>query len=202
MFVNKNVFWEFNAHLLHDVKPSQYLNLISKEPIFNEYPFNMLSKLKQTEQSPKHHPEGNVWNHTMLVIDQAAKVKGRIKDSKSFMWAAILHDIGKADTTKNIKGKITAYDHDKLGAKLARSFLEEFTDDTIFIDKVSVFIRWHMQILYVVNNLPFADIKTMKQQIDIDELALFGLCDRLGRLNPDRKKEEKNISIFIEKCKK
>lgn len=200
MTVNKNLFLEINTHLLQDEKPSQYLNQISKEPVFNEYPLNMLSKLKQTEQSPKHHPEGNVWNHTMLVIDEAAKVKGKVKDSKAFMWAALLHDIGKADTTKNIKGKITAYDHDKVGAKLVRSFLQEFTDDTSFIDTVSIFIRWHMQILYVVKNLPFADIKTMKQQVDIDELALFGMCDRLGRLNPNREKEEKNINLFIKKC--
>lgn len=33
----------------------------------------MLRKLKSTVQSPKYHPEGNVWNHTLLVIDGRRK---------------------------------------------------------------------------------------------------------------------------------
>ncbi len=38
------------------------------------------------------------------------------------MWGALLHDLGKAPTTKIRKGKITSYDHDKVGAELVRNF--------------------------------------------------------------------------------
>lgn len=195
-----DAFDEMNMHLLKDEQPSFYFNEFSKNPLFEEYPLKWLNKLKQTEQSPRHHPEGNVWNHTMLVLDEAANVKNESNDKKVFMWAALLHDIGKPDTTRKRGGRITAYDHDKAGAELARKFLLEFMDNGEFIEKVVVLVRWHMQILFVVNDLPFADVKKMKKQSDIKEIALLGLCDRLGRLGADRGQEERNIKLFIEKC--
>jgi putative nucleotidyltransferase with HDIG domain len=161
----------------------------------------LMNRLKNTEQSLKHHPEGNVWNHTMLVVDEAAKVKDESRNQKAFMWAAFLHDIGKGEATKNHKGKITSYDHDKIGAKLAKSFLTEYSRDQELIKEVVALVRWHMQILFVLNKLPFADVKTMKREVDIKEIALIGLCDRLGRLGADRSQEESNVIEFIQKCK-
>ena len=159
----------------------------------------MLYRLIETKQPPQYHPEGSVWNHTLLVTNEAAKVKDKSKDPKVFMWAALLHDIGKPPTTRTRKGKITSYDHDKVGAELANEFLSEFTDDKDFIKKVSALIRFHMHILYVDKDLPFADIKGMREQTDIDEVALLGLCDRLGRQGSDRLSEEENIRQFIHK---
>ena len=201
MALNQDIFGQINAHLLEDEQPSLYLNEISKTVLFDRYPLNLLAKLKNADQSPKHHPEGNVWNHTMLVVDEAANVKEDSKDKRAFMWAALLHDIGKPDTTKNYKGKITSYDHDKVGAVLTRRFLSEYTDNNEFIEKVVGLVRWHMQILFVDNNLPFADVEKMKKQTDIWEVALLGLCDRLGRLGANRGLEEENIKSFIRKCK-
>ena len=191
---------EINNHILLDEQPSIFLNSIMGTKAFTEHPFYMLYKLKETEQSPIHHPEGNVWNHTMLVIDWAAKLKNKSKDEKVFMWAALLHDIGKAETTKNKKGKITAYNHESVGADMCVKFLQEFTTDDKFINKVVGLVRWHMQILHVVKDLPFANIKSMKEETDINEVALLGFCDRMGRTKVDTEKEKNNIKIFLEKC--
>jgi putative nucleotidyltransferase with HDIG domain len=195
-----NIFYEMDIHLTEDDQPSLYFIELSSTPIFDQYPLNLLKDLKKTNQSPKHHPEGNVWNHTMLVMDEAAKVKEQSSDKRVFMWAALLHDIGKPGTTRIRKGRITSYDHDILGAELAGRFLREFTDDEAFVAKVAAIVRWHMQILFVVKDLPFADIKAMKAQADVRDIALFGLCDRLGRLSPDRTAEKNNIKRFLEKC--
>ncbi len=200
MTAKQQLFVEMNAHLLKDEMPSQYLDRVSENSFFKELPFTVLNRLKETPQSPKYHPEGSVWRHTMLVIDAAANAKSQSEDQQAFMWAALLHDIGKPDTTKNRSGKITTYDHDKLGAEMAKKFLIEFTDDLDFIQRVTVLIRWHMQILYVVKSLPFADIKTMKHQTNISEVALLGLCDRLGRLGADDQKEAENVRTFLKKC--
>lgn len=196
----QRLFKEINDHLVFDEKPSAFFNGIKDEVFFLEFPFTLLNNLKEVEQSPHHHPEGNVWNHTMLVIDVAAKVKKKSKDPAAFMWAALLHDIGKADTTRNRKGKITAYNHDKLGAKLTREFLEEYFDDKIFIQKVTALVRWHMQILFVVKSMQFADITSMKKEVDIKEVALLGYCDRMGRHGVNEEQEDKNIEIFVKKC--
>ncbi|MDF1494929.1 HDIG domain-containing metalloprotein [Caproiciproducens sp. CPB-2] len=201
MSIKQNLFESMEQHLLADEKPSLYFEELDKTAALREVPFAMLHDLKNAEQSPQHHPEGNVWNHTMLVVDEAAKVKGKSSDARSFMWAALLHDVGKPGTTRIRRGKITSYDHDKLGARMAAEFLKQFSGDEAFIEKVTALVRWHMQLLFVVNNLPFADAEQMKRQTSVRDVALLGLCDRLGRLNADREKEEENVRIFLEKTR-
>lgn len=195
--MTENLFHEITKHLIEDKIPSEYIEVLNHTIAFQRYPFNMLYKLKEVEQSPKYHPEGNVWNHTMLVVDEAARRRNRSKNQKVFMWAALLHDIGKSNTTKNKKGKITAYNHDKEGAALAKEFLETFPLEKEFINAVVSLVRWHMQILFVVNELPFANVNEMRKEVDLKEVALLGLCDRLGRLNVDRNKEENDIKLFL-----
>lgn len=195
---------ELQKHIMEDTKPSEYLNQILKEKwFFSSYPFIMLVDLVKTEQSSKHHPEGNVWNHTMMVLDNAAERRDKSRNLRAFMWAALLHDLGKAPTTKLRNGRITSYDHDKVGEGMSINFLKCFIDDEEFIHEVSKLVRWHMQILFVDKNLPFADIKHMSMEVSIDEIALLGLCDRLGRgeLTSEKIEEEKrNIELFVRKC--
>lgn len=136
----------------------------------------------------------------MLVVDEAARVREQSKNPRAFLWAALLHDIGKPTTTRIRRGKITSYDHDKVGAKLTRQFLSTLTEDRTLIDEVCALVRYHMQILFVVNGLPFADVRGMRAAADIEEVALLGLCDRLGRLHADRAKEKAAVSLFLKKC--
>lgn len=197
------LFNDITVHLLEDEKPSKYLKKLLDNGELKKYPFSMLQDLRKIEQSPKHHPEGNVWNHTMLVVDQAALYKNSSKDPKAFMWAALLHDLGKAPTTKLRNGRWTSYNHDKVGEELGRKFLVEVIDDERFINKVLPYIRWHMQILYVNNKLPFQEIEAMLKEIEIDEIALLCYCDRMGRTYVDKKEEEdvvKSIENFKKKC--
>lgn len=195
------LYKEINDHLISDSIPSTYLEKVIDRPEFQLSPFHLIYQLKFTEQSPVHHPEGNVWNHTLLVVDEAAKRKNICKTPSVFMWAALLHDIGKPSTTKISNGKITSYDHDKVGARLAFEFLSRFTKDQFFITCVCSFIEFHMHILYVVNELPHGDVFKLIKEMDIEEIALFGLCDRLGRKNACFEKEENTIKQFIKKCK-
>lgn len=198
-----DTFGQIDEQLLTSAKPSDYLQELGKTPVFSKYPFSMLDQMKRTGQSPEHHPEGNVWNHTLLVVDSAAAIKEKSSDPRIFMWAALLHDIGKPGTTKRRNGRITSYDHDKLGAKLAKEFLESFGEEQAFIESVSALVRWHMQILFVVKSQPYADIVAMKRQCSVTDVALLGLCDRFGRKGLDeikRKTEEQNIRQFLIFC--
>lgn len=193
----EEVYLAIENALLHDEKPSEYINNLSKKEIFKEMPFSMLLELKKIEQSPIYHPEGNVWNHVMLVIDEAAKVRSKSKDAKILMWSALLHDIGKPPTTKVRKGRITSYDHDKEGEPMSIEFLSYFSEDEAFKIKVSKLVRYHMHILYVLKNLPFKDMDGMRREVDLEELALLGLSDRLGRLGKNKEEEKENINKFI-----
>lgn len=201
-----NYFLEFEKHLMEDEKPSEYFNNLIKSGEYpKEYPFDMISNLIKTEQNLEYHPEGNVWNHTMMVVDEAAKRRDGSEKPRVFMWAALLHDIGKGPTTKVRKGKITSYDHDEVGERMAREFLEFFNQEEEFITQVAALVRWHMQLLFVVKDLPWQNVEKMDEETSIEEVALLGRCDRLGRGNMNRatiEKEEKNVKIFLEKSKK
>ncbi len=183
---------------MEDAKPSETLEALLRNGALDAFPFSMLSRLQHVPQSPTHHPEGNVWKHTMLVVDEAAFVKASAGDPLAFMWAALLHDIGKATTTQRRKGRITSYDHDKAGAALVRRFFACLTEDADFVGRVAALVRWHMQILFVVKGLPFADVAGMKRECDPRDVARLGLCDRLGRGRADRDAEEETIARFLE----
>jgi tRNA nucleotidyltransferase (CCA-adding enzyme) len=203
---NTAVFHEFEAHLMGDEKPSEYFDGLLNAGAFPAWPpFDMLSDLAGVEQSPKHHPEGNVWQHTMLVTDNAAQVKSQSKDPRALMWAALLHDVGKKETTRLRKGRITAYDHDKAGRALAERFLRECDEDEAFVRKVGALVRWHMQALYAAKQLPFFNPRAMRAEADIDEVALLCLCDRLGRGPVSAKRleqERREIESFIQKSRR
>ncbi len=194
----KAIFDEITAHLISDHKPSTYIEKLSSMEYFKEYLFSMLHKLKTTEQSPKHHPEGSAWNHTMMVLDEAAKVRIKSSNQVVFMWSALLHDIGKPETTRNRKGKITSYDHDKVGEDLAIEFLKIFNLEQTFIDLVSAMVRYHMHILYILRKLPYADIENLLKRVDIYELALLCLCDRLGRVKVNQESAEREYKEFLQ----
>ncbi|TCL60612.1 putative nucleotidyltransferase with HDIG domain [Kineothrix alysoides] len=205
MEMRSELFNTITEHLMSNEKPSDYLNQLYDSEGFKQWPFSMLGRLKDTEQSKTHHPEGNVWNHTMLVLDEAAAVKENSSDPKAFMWAALLHDIGKPDTTR-IKGeKITSYNHDNVGADLSREFLEAVTSEQDFIVKVCLLVKYHMHMLYILKDLPFSDKEGLISNVDINDIALLGYCDRLGRKAANRNKvmeEYRRFYSMLETMKK
>jgi len=75
--------------------------------------------LSGCNQDPVHHPEGDVWEHTMMALDNI------YPDMKTpaLCWGVIMHDIGKPTTTevvvKENETKITSYEHDEVGGKIA-----------------------------------------------------------------------------------
>lgn len=198
------LYKEIDKHLCEDEKPSLYFaELFTDELICKTYPFTLLADLQSVEQSPQHHPEGNVWQHTLLVVDCTAARRQLSKNPRVLMWAALLHDLGKVPATRVRGGRITAYDHDKLGEKLALDFLREFTEDEEFVQAVAKMVRWHMQILFVVKKLPFAELENMVKEVEIDEIGLLSLSDRLGRgeLSESKMMEEyENLEYFLSKC--
>lgn len=198
------LFYDIDQHILEDEKPSDYLNELLKNNMLCEYPFTMLSDLKNVEQNIKYHPEGNVWNHTMLVVDEAADRKFKSENKRVFMWASLLHDIGKTPTTKLRKGKLTSYNHEMVGKKMAVEFLNMFNQKPDFVDDVAALIRWHMEPLFTAKDLPFSNIKGMLWEVSLDEIALLSLCDRFGRGDMSKEKmedEERGIEMFIKKCR-
>lgn len=137
-------------------------------------------------QNPVYHPEGDVFEHTMLVLDCAAGLRPRARNPLGFMLAALTHDLGKAVCTQaQPDGKITAYGHEVAGLPLCRALLERLTDDAALIGYVENMVWLHMR----PNILAKCRSKKKKtrQLFDLsrcpEDLILLSRADASGKLD-------------------
>ena len=107
--------------------------------------FPELGQLIGVEQDPVYHPEGDVWVHTMEVVDRAAVFRDRVAEPYAFMLLALTHDMGKAVTTEYIKGRIHAYEHETKGLPAVQRFLERITGDKSVTGYVLNMVPLHMR---------------------------------------------------------
>ncbi|MBR5265997.1 MAG: tRNA nucleotidyltransferase, partial [Clostridia bacterium] len=121
-------------------KPSEYF-----EKYKNSGRFPQLDALVGIEQEPRFHPEGDVWNHTMLVLDRAAQLRCKAENPLGFMLSALCHDLGKVTATTVIDGRIRALGHEEQGIGPAKAMLKGITDDEAIIGYVINMTLLHMR---------------------------------------------------------
>ena len=188
MEVNK--LKEIQENLLICDKPSIYLEEI-KDSLKNT-PLEVLINLEKIEQNKQYHPEGNVWNHLKQVVDTASKIKDFANDKASFMLGALLHDLGKGTTTKkNKQGRLISYNHDTEGEKIADKLLTYYDYKDEEKKKALNLVKYHMHHLYIIKNLPFAKTNELVKEVDLNDMILMFVSDRLGR---GQVKKEKKLN--------
>jgi poly(A) polymerase len=92
-------------------------------------------------QNSKYHPEGDVWNHTLLVMNHLP-----LDASKEAVWGVLLHDVGKPKTSTVIDGEIKSPMHEAVGEELTRRILFNLKFPNSFIDSVCFIVGNHMKI--------------------------------------------------------
>ena len=107
--------------------------------------FPELELLIGLEQDPIFHPEGDVWIHTMEVVDRAAKFREEVSDPYGFMLLALTHDLGKIVTTEIVKGRIHAYEHETEGMPLVEDFIKRLTNEKDVMEYVTNMVPLHMR---------------------------------------------------------
>ncbi len=193
----KVVYSKIKEILLNSSKPSDEIKKLITDGDFENYPFKMIVDLKNIQQNRTFHREGNVYNHTMLVIDKASALRDKSDNELVFMLSALLHDLGKLTTTKISKaGKITSYNHDKASSKLVNEFLVGFESKEI-IKGVYNLSLFHMQSLYYQHNANTLNVNGIIDNVDLNDLCLLTIADRTGRLGVDEKQEIELIKKFI-----
>jgi tRNA nucleotidyltransferase (CCA-adding enzyme) len=103
--------------------------------------FPELHALIGTPQEPEWHPEGDVWTHTLMVVDQAA----RLSPVLLVREAALCHDFGKPPTTKVEDGKIRSRGHEEAGVPLAGRFLQSLNRSRGYIHHVQAMVGDHLK---------------------------------------------------------
>jgi tRNA nucleotidyltransferase (CCA-adding enzyme) len=116
--------------------------------------FPELEALAATPQDPEWHPEGNVWVHTLMVVDEtaAAARRGtwglRGHEPLHVVLGALLHDLGKATTTgralKDGRLRVVSPRHEAAGEELARAVLSRLTFGDEAERAVLAIVRWHL----------------------------------------------------------
>jgi putative nucleotidyltransferase with HDIG domain len=95
--------------------------------------------LDDVPQPPEYHPEGDALTHTLLAIRHLPP-----QPDRRLAWAALLHDVGKALTTREIRGRLRAFDHDRQGAELAAAVLDRLGMEQRAAADVVWLVRHHM----------------------------------------------------------
>jgi tRNA nucleotidyltransferase (CCA-adding enzyme) len=148
---------EWKSVLLTAPRPSVALQRMVDTGKIHDYPG--LAALIDVPQDPHHHPEGDAWEHTKLVLDAAASLRASVPKQHrlAYMLAALLHDIGKGKEGVVVRQEhvdaglfpskrlFTAYGHDKAGEAAARHFMQGIDVDQPTIDLALALITTHMQ---------------------------------------------------------
>jgi tRNA nucleotidyltransferase (CCA-adding enzyme) len=152
--------------------------------------FPQLDALVGCPQEPEWHPEGDVWVHTLLVIDQA---RARIDDldyprQVAVMLGALCHDLGKPATTALVDGRIRSLEHEEQGVPPTAALL-----DRLNVHSLSGFDVRREVLGIVANHLkpgmfakaqpPVGDgaYRRLAQKVDLELLALVARADCEGR---------------------
>jgi poly(A) polymerase len=103
-----------------------------------------VAALEGVEQPPEFHPEGDVWTHTVLMLDAMRT------PSADLAWAVLLHDVGKPPTARMGPGadgrpRWRFDEHDRAGAEIARRILERLRMPTRRIENVVQAVAGHMR---------------------------------------------------------
>lgn len=94
------------------------------------------------EQSPDYHPEGSVFNHLLLMLQHLPP-----DAHPSLPWAVLFHDVAKPVTasTNPQSGSIHFYEHERIGAEMAREILDRLRFPRKQIEEIVKAVRCHMQ---------------------------------------------------------
>lgn len=190
----ERIYEELLKALLKADKPSVFFRVLREMDRLNAF-FPDVAGLIGVEQNPKFHPEGDVFEHTMLTLDAAAALRPMAKEPANFMLAALMHDLGKQNASEVTQGRITSYRHPETGVLLAESQLQKLTTNARTIAYVKNMTLLHMR----PNMMAQARSKRLKTRRMFDEsvcpedLILLSRADASGKLDGPYRMEHWNF---------
>ncbi len=168
--------------LLKAEKPSIFFETLRKMGQLEVW-FPEVEMLIDIPQNSKYHMEGDVWNHTMMVLDEAAKFRSKVSFPYGFMMAALVHDFGKIICTEKINGVYHAYEHETKGLPIVKKFLCRITSEKKLIRYVLNMTELHMKPNALAN--AGASVKSTNKMFDKAispaDLIYIALADDKGR---------------------
>jgi tRNA nucleotidyltransferase (CCA-adding enzyme) len=185
----ERIWGEFEKLLLLPARPSAGFAFARDAGIVSAL-LPEMGALIGCEQEPAWHPEGDVWVHTLMVVDEA---RARIDDlprwaKLAVMLGAVCHDFGKPATTAVFDGRVRSHNHEEAGVAPARALLDRLNVHAI--DGVDVRAQvfgltahhlkpgaWHK----VRGEVGDGAFRRLAQKVDLELLARLAEADCVGR---------------------
>lgn len=185
----ERIWGEFEKLLLQAERPSIGFALARELGVIEQILPEMVP-LYDCPQDAEWHPEGDVWTHTLMVIDEARKRNGDLDRARlaTVMLGAVCHDLGKPATTAMIDGRVRSPGHEAAGVPMAAAILDRLNVRTL--DNFDV----RAQVLGITaehlrpsafykqkDTVTDGAFRRLAQKVDLELLVRFGRADCHGR---------------------
>ncbi len=185
----ERIWGEFEKLLLQAERPSLGFALGRELGVIHQL-LPEMEPLYDCPQDPEWHPEGNVWIHPLMVIDQARQLNADLDRPRlaAVMLGAVCHDLGKPETTALVDGRVKSPGHEAAGVGAATAILDRLNVQSL--DGYDV--RTQVLALVVEHLRPMAFFKAretitdgafrrLAQKVDLELLTRFARADCHGR---------------------
>jgi tRNA nucleotidyltransferase (CCA-adding enzyme) len=184
----ERVWGEVEKLLLQAERPSIGLALALDLGVVDQV-LPEMKPLVGCEQEPEWHPEGDVWTHTLMVVDKAHQLNGDLDRARmiTVMLGAVCHDLGKPATTAVIDGRIRSMEHEEAGVEPASRLLDRLNIHTIdgFDVRTHVLglVANHLKpgMFFKAGTVGDGAFRRLAQKVDLELLARVARADCLGR---------------------
>lgn len=163
---SERVFEELRRALRSD-RPSIFFEVLKKAKILDVH-FKEINDLIGAEQPREYHPEGDSYNHTMITLDNSAK----ITDDEKVRFACLVHDLGKGKTPKEMYPH--HYGHEERGIEPLRELSKRIKLPKIWKSYGMTAIKEHMR-GGNFNNMTIPKKVSFLERVDKSKLGLDGL---------------------------
>jgi tRNA nucleotidyltransferase (CCA-adding enzyme) len=186
---SERLWGEIDKLLLRARKPSIGFALALELGVIERL-FPELDASVGSPQEPDWHPEGDVWVHTLLVIDEARR---RIDDldyprQAAVMLGAVCHDLGKPPTTAFVDGRIRSLEHEEEGVAPATALLNRLNVHSlqgydVRRDVLGIVANHLKPGMFAKAQPPVGDgaFRRLAQKVDLELLARVARSDCEGR---------------------
>jgi tRNA nucleotidyltransferase (CCA-adding enzyme) len=185
----ERIWGEFEKLLLKAQRPSIGFALARRLGVIHQV-LPEMEPLYDCPQDAEWHPEGDVWTHTLMVIDEARRRNADLDRARlaTVMLGAVCHDLGKPETTAMIDGRVRSPGHEAAGV----------APSTRILDRLNVFtldgFDVRTQVLGIVaehlrpsafhkgrDTVKDGAFRRLAQRVDLELLVRFARADCHGR---------------------
>lgn len=132
-----------------------------------------IEEMKGVEQSPEHHPEGDVFKHTLLTLCHLEK------PTETLAYGCLLHDVGKPVCFRKEADRITFYGHTDRGAEMAQAILKRLKRGRAVWERVAYLVKNHLRHTQAPK-MRLSTLKRFLREEGIDELLELARIDALS----------------------